>query len=450
MGYFLNRSYALKRRVRLARIFIRKIPAITALTFCVHEAVLSQPAQTLSIDMALNAATERSLHLGAHDATASSSREMAIVASQLPDPVLRMSLDNVPVEGGAQWSLQQDFMTMQTVGLMQTFVPKKKRNALADRYEQEARLADTEKVVELAALQRAAVLAWLDRYYRERTLELLSEQRAEASLLVDTTEAVYRSGQVSQMDIFSAQSEAAALEDRIKEAEIELSNAVARLERWIGESAQLPLAPLPALMDIELQTYDGTAQAELAWLAQQEELALAETRVARMSRRPDWNVELMYGKRGPAFEDMLSLGVSVPLQLGRKDKQDRELAASLSRLENVQRLRAEQSRDYRLQIQTWLSSWRGTQDRLNRYDTALLPLAQERTEAALSAYRGNRLALSEVLDARQSEIELRLQRANLEWETAGLWAQLRFLMPVTDMEQLSFTPVSANVPSQEQ
>lgn len=449
MGRFPYRSHALKRRAHLACMIFRSLPAIAGLVFGLPKVALSQPTEALSIDMALNAVAERSLHIGAHAASASSSREMAVVASKLPDPVLRMSLDNVPVDGRAQWSLQQDFMTMQTIGLMQTFVPREKRNALADRYEQEARVADAEKLVELAALQRAAAQAWLDRYYQERTLDLLNEQRAEALLLVDTTEAVYSSGQVSQMDVFSARAESAAVDDLIEEAEIELSNAVAKLERWIGESAQLPLAPLPELADIEPQTYDGTTQAELGWLAQQEELAVAETLVARMSRRPDWSVELMYGKRGPAFEDMLSLGVSVPLQLGRKDKQDRELAASLAKLENVQRLQAEQVRDYRLQIQTWLSSWRGNQERLQRYDTTLLPLAQQRTEAALSAYRGNRAALSEVLDARQAEIELQLVRTNLEWETASLWAQLRFLMPVTDMEQLS-TAAPANATFEEQ
>ncbi len=449
MGHLPDCSHALKVRVHLACRFTRWLPAVVGLAFGLPKLALPQPGEALSIDMALDAVVARTLHIGAHDAAASSSREMAVVASQLPDPVLRMSLDNVPVEGGAQWSLQQDFMTMQTIGLMQTFVPRAKRNARSDRYEQEARLADAEKVVELAALQRAAAQAWLDRYYQERTLDLLNEQRMEAQLLVDTTEAVYSSGQVSQMDVFSARSGAAALDDRIKEAEIELRNSVATLERWIGESAHLPLTPLPALTRIEPQTRNRIEQAEVAWLAQQEELALAETRVVRMNRRPDWNVELMYGKRGPAFEDMLSLGVSIPLQLGRRNKQDRELAASLAKLEEVQRLREEQLRDYQLQIQTWLSSWEGHQERLTRYDKTLLPLVRERTEAALSAYRGNRAALSQVLDARQAEIALRLERTNLERETAILWAQLRFLMPVTDIDQFSSAPASAYYNSEE-
>lgn len=450
MGHFPDRSHALKARIRHAFRFIHCRLVVVVLALELPQVALPQPEGALSLEMAVEAVAQRTLHIGAHDAAASSSREMAIVASQLPDPVLRMSLDNVPVEGGAQWSLGQDFMTMQTIGLMQTFVPKAKRNALSDRYEQEARLADAEKVVELAALQRAVTQAWLDRYYQERTIVLLNEQRAEALLLVDTTEAIYSAGQVSQTDVFSARSEAATLDDRIEEAEIELRNSVATLERWIGEGAHWPLAPMPALLDIEPQTQDETAQAEFQWLAQQEELALAESEVARANGRSDWNVELTYGKRGPAFEDMLSLGVSIPLQFGRRDKQDRELAASLAKLEEVQRLQEERLRDYRLQTQTWLSSWQGNQERLTRYDTTLLPLAQQRTEAALNAYRGNRAALSEVLDARQAEIELQLERTNLERETAVLWARLRFLQPVTDIDQFASTPAGAIANAEEQ
>jgi outer membrane protein TolC len=390
--------------------------------------------------MALQEVAETSRRLDAHDALATSSREMAIVARQLPDPVLRMSLDNVPVEGSMQWSLQRDFMTMQTIGLMQTFVSNDKRDALSDQYEQEARLSEASRVVELAGLQRTTALAWLNRYYQERILALLQSHKEEADILIETSEALYRAGNAPQMDVFGSRTEAGSLEDRIKETELELTNAIATLERLIGEDARLPLASLPSLSEINVQSALGLPQAEATWLAQQEELALAKTRVARTNRRNDWNVELMYGRRGPDFDDMVTLGVSVPLQWGRKNKQDRELASSLAELENVRHLRAEQLKDYELQIQTAIISWQANLDRLSHYDENLLPLTRERTQAAMASYRSGNAELTDVLDARRAALDLQLEHTQLEKETAELWAQLRFLMPVADGQATQAQP----------
>ncbi len=59
----------------------------------------------------------------------------------------------------------------------------------------------------------------------------------------------------------------------------------------------------------------------------------------------------------------------------------------------------------------------------------LIPLAAERTRAALAAYRGGGAPLSAVLEARRMEIDTRLERMRLEMENAGVWAQLEYLIP---------------------
>ena len=58
-----------------------------------------------------------------------------------------------------------------------------------------------------------------------------------------------------------------------------------------------------------------------------------------------------------------------------------------------------------------------------------MPLARERTQAVLAAYRGGKANLADVLAARRNEIEVRMQALQLEMETARLWAQLNFLLP---------------------
>ncbi|MBN0445133.1 TolC family protein, partial [Pseudomonas aeruginosa] len=79
---------------------------------------------------------------------------MAVSASRLPDPVLRLSVDNLPIEGPMRYSLTDDFMTMRSVSLMQTFTGSEKRQARAARYEREAEAATA-----MRSMQKARLLA---------------------------------------------------------------------------------------------------------------------------------------------------------------------------------------------------------------------------------------------------------------------------------------------------
>src|SRR5512132_4427994 len=101
---------------------------------------------------------------------------MAVAAGQLPDPTLKLGIDNLPVEGADAYSLTRDFMTMRRIGVMQEFTRGEKRQLRTARFEREAERAGAEKSATLAMIQRDAALAWLDRYYAEATAAVIAEQ----------------------------------------------------------------------------------------------------------------------------------------------------------------------------------------------------------------------------------------------------------------------------------
>src|SRR5215471_1958473 len=76
----------------------------------------------LTLAEALRLAEKRALGISALDAASRASREMAVAAGQLPDPVLRAGIDNLPVNGPDAFSLERDFMTMRRIGVMQEYV----------------------------------------------------------------------------------------------------------------------------------------------------------------------------------------------------------------------------------------------------------------------------------------------------------------------------------------
>jgi len=120
-------------------------------------------ADVLTFQDALRIAAERSSKLVARDAAAQAARDMAVAAGQLPDPTLKLGLNNLPVNGPDAWSVTSDFMTMRSIGLSQEFTREAKRKARSDRFEREADVAAAGRTLALAALQRDTALAWLDR-----------------------------------------------------------------------------------------------------------------------------------------------------------------------------------------------------------------------------------------------------------------------------------------------
>ena len=137
----------------------------------------------------------------------------------------------------------------------------------------------------------------------------------------------------------------------------------------------------------------------------------------------------MYQQRGSAYSNMISLNVSVPLQWDRVDRQDREVAAKLALLEQVRAEREEKVRAHAAEVRQTIAEWESDRERQARYQRELLPLATQRTEATLAAYRGAKSSLLDVLQARRGEIDVRVASLQLEMETARVWAQLNFLYP---------------------
>ena len=392
----------------------------------------SQAQQGLTLDQALRVAQQRSLQLAAQDSAASASREMSMSAGQRPDPTLKLGINNLPVNGPDRLSLSRDFMTMRSVGVMQELTRSDKLKARSARFDREAEAAAAARALVLVNLRRDTALAWLDRHYQEQMLMLLRSQRAETNLQTEAADAAYRGGRGAQADVFSARSAVAAIDDRIRQTDRQLAIASTRLARWVGSQADQPLGAVPALEAVRIDpaTTDWlTHHPEIAMLRKQEEMAGADADIARSNQRPDWTVELMVSQRGPAFSNMVSVNVSIPWQLDPKRRQDRDLAAKLAVVEQLRAQREEATREHLAETQGWLHEWRSGRDRMAHHDSALIPLAAERTRAAMAAYRGGGGSLAGVLEARRMEIDIRMDRLRLEMDAAGWWARLQYLLP---------------------
>jgi outer membrane protein TolC len=358
---------------------------------------------------------------------------MAVAAGQLPDPVVKAGLDNFPIEGPDRFSIARDFMTMRRIGLMQEVTRGDKLQLRSERFEREAEKTLAEKNVTIAQIERDTALAWFDRWYAEAMASQIAAQAAVARREIEAAEAAYRAGRGSQADIFTAKSMLAALDDRASEIAKRMRTAQTALVRYVPDATTRPLAGVPDVdrLDVPRDALDPhiASHPEIQMLAKQEAVADAEARLAQANQRSDWTWEVAFQQRGSSYGNMVSIGVSIPLQWDQPRRQSREIAAKLALVEEARARREETVRVHTAELQSMFIDWETGRERRARYRDEIAPLAANRTEALVAAYRSGKSSLADVLAAQRNEAEVRVQLLQLELEIARAWAQITFLVP---------------------
>ncbi len=397
-------------------------------------ACASWAADPLTLIEAQRIAVGRSQQLVAQDALTTAAREQAVAAGQLPDPVLKLGIDNLPANGPDRFSLTRDFMTMRRVGVMQEISRAEKRQLRTEKLERDADRVQAQRQLTLANVQRDTALAWLDRYYAQAQRELLQQQVEETQLQVQAADSAFRTSRGSQADVFAARAAVITLQDRLSQIDRQSRSATLMLARWVGASAaERPTSGSPPWQTTPLQGDISTdhlkRHPDLLAISAEIDAAETEARLAQANKKSDISIEASYAQRGPAFSNMLSIGVSIPLQWDQKNRQDRELGAKLAMVDEAKARYEDMLRNHEAEIRVWLNDWQTGKERVVRYREELIPIARQRTEAALTAYRIGKSDLAAGLLARRDEIDVRMQALTLEMETARSWAQINFLIP---------------------
>jgi len=396
----------------------------------------------LTLVEAQRIAVGRSQQLAAQDALTTAARELAVAAGQLPDPVIKLGIDNLPANGPDRFSVTRDFMTMRRIGVMQEIPRLEKRQLRAEKFERDAERVQAQRQLTLANVQQGTALAWLDRYYAQAQRELLQQQIEETRLQVQAADSAFRTNRGSQADVFAARAAVIMLQDRLSQIDRQSRSASLMLARWVGAAdAERPLAGTPQWQSTPLRddvlNEHLQRHPELLVISAEIEAAETEARLAQADKKADISVEASYAQRGPAFSNMLSIGVSIPMQWNAKNRQNRELGAKLAMVDEARARYDDMLRKNEAEVRVLLNEWQTVKDRLVRYRDELIPTARQRSEATLTAYRSGKTDLAAGLSARRDEIEIRMQALILEMETARSWAQLNFLIPDRDMATIA-------------
>ena len=404
--------------------------AVSLLLGWMSVAGLAAAVEPLGLEDALALAESTTPVLAARQTSLLAAEQRVGPAGELPDPELIVGIDNLPTDGADAGSLTADFMTMRKVGLMQRFVHRDKRTLRQDRAAADVDREAAMLISERLSVRVAVARAWIDTHLAERRHALLLALRPRFDLGVAAAEAqLIRGG--GGADALAAKDARIALEDRISEAELATRIARAELARWLLDDAQRPLQSPPDWRDL------GNASAasllpridqhrELLGYAAQTRAAEVDVQLARADKRPDWSLELAYADRGPAYSNMLSLMVRVDLPVFASRRQDPMIAAKLAERDRVDAEREDARRRHAAELQSAVATWQTALVQIDRFDHELRPLALDRTDAALAAYRAGRGDLSAAIAALTAETDRELDYVDRLATLAAAWAELRY------------------------
>ena len=371
-------------------------------------------------------------------ASADALQELSVAAGQLADPKLRAGLANFPFESGG---FSTEGMTQVQLGIRQAFPAGNTRKVNTRKFQALA----LEQLENAGTRERDVISAvrelWLENYYWISTQKLVEETRPFFKDLLTVTTDLYAVGMKDQQDVLRAELELSRLDDRLININKQVSQAQAKLSKWIGINAFRPLEPtLPNWSKLPTQdSLQQTLRSHPALNAASARIKAQDANIdlAKASYKPAWAVDLGYAYRdgllptGQSRSDFISLGISVDLPLFKKNRQDRKLAAAVSQRRSASESHKDLLRYLSSQIDTEYARWESLNRRIDLYNDMLLIQTNQQTELAMQAYQNNTGDFAEVMRAYIANLNTQIDYQRLQIERAQSYAQLANLGGLT-------------------
>lgn len=421
------------------KVIARGISLLALMFYC---AVPVAGAASLALADAERVAIERDAVLRQLEADAFAMRERAIAEGQLMDPKLRFGAVNVPVDS---FSLDAEDMTMLEVGVSQEFPGGRTRELARRRMEESAAAAQAVAADRRLTVRREVRRAWTELGYIARARELLDSQSDWVEQMRAAARARYAAGEGTQLDLLRAGLDVAMLREQRLDLEREEAMRRAQLGRWIGDEDVATAGPftLPARSELDpLAALQSRLSRHPAQVDFERRIDAARTGVdlAKQRYKPGWMLDMSYGLRsgrmdGEPRSDMLSAMVTVDLPLFRTNRQDREVAAARADARGLHEMHDDHQREMRAMLaEAWGVAAR-TAELERFYESELVPLAEQSIQAALLAYRTNRVMVDEVIAARRVALETWLNHLRLVADRSQAQYDVDYLVGGAESEQ---------------
>jgi len=276
-----------------------------------REAVQRHPA-IASLDAGIDAATERAKATGAY-----------------PNPMLMTGIQDLQID-----LTRDEMMSMYMVGASQT-VPRKERRAALRR---SAGLAVDQLRLESRSLrqeiQRDILFAWYDLAAADSQTTATEQLGTAVDAIVAAARFRYEVGTTIQADVIRAQLERSQIDHQLLVSSGKRRVAASRLLAQLGLPVTTTIPRLRLAHSTEERTIDALpsvaedhpALAGTSFDVQRREEELI---LAKLLKKPDWNLEASYGMR-PTEKDVFTVTARIELPTRRKSVIEPQIRAAIA------------------------------------------------------------------------------------------------------------------------
>lgn len=413
---------AYKKYLAMALLAVVALPG-TALA---QEAAANPPGST--VQELLDLAKRQNAELAAMQQEAEAAEARVQPASALPDPALRMELQDI---SRTNPSLLPGRVGATKYTLLQSFPLWGKRDLRREIAEADVSQAGGRRQLVEAELGARIKTAFAQYYQAIRTAALTGEILQLMRDLERVAQVRYANGLAPQQDAIKAQTEQTALRSELIALQTEQHHARTRLNTLLNRPAHAPLAEPRELRHLPAAPMDVATleirlrQANPALATQQARIAAAETsqRLVEKNRYPDLTVGISPIQRGSGLDSWEAMfEINIPLQRETRRSQEREAAAMAS----AARLRHDSlSSQIGGEFQESVAAFETAREQEKLIGNSLLPQAELTFQSALAGYRTGKVDFATLLDAQRqikkakldqlkARVEQEIRRAEIE------------------------------------
>jgi len=350
-----------------------------------------------------------------HDAA----RHRISPAEALDDPVLEAGVINAPL---ASSPFNREDMTMKMIGLSQRLPFPGKRGLRKDVAAKDAEAIGYGYQETVNRIIRDLKVAYFDLGLALEMTRLVRKNKLILEEFQHIAEDHYAVGRGNQADILKAQTQVSRMNDELlrlaREQPTREADLIRTLNRGAGAFAPVPEPPQLAEQKVELSVLQESALAERPQLLALQSLVARNDKALNLARKnyyPDLDVRLAYGQRDSMLDggrrpDMVSLTMSINLPVWRESKLEPRVAEAVALREQAESLYEAQRNEVAAALRQQAALAEQNLKSVQLYQTAILPQARLTVEAALAAYRVNRVDFLTLLDSQMTVFNYEINR----------------------------------------
>jgi cobalt-zinc-cadmium efflux system outer membrane protein len=383
-------------------------------------------AEPVGYAEALRAARNDQPLLRAGEMRISGAREASEASDELPDPILRGGVANLPVTGPVAFELDRQLPTQLSIGIDQQIPNLARRRARQGVALSDVRLAETRLGMAQRSVDVSTSMAWMQLYFAQERLAVAETALIELRALVPVANSAVASGSARPAESLAIRRELIGMEDVITRIEAERDTAKAMLSSYT-DIADPVAQGSPPIAEIDAAGLRNLLEQnpEILFADAATELAEAGADLARSNLRPDFGVSVNYGRRDTGFGDAVSVMGSVTLPIFAGSRQEPRIRAAEAEAGAAFAERDERLRALRVQLETDLAAWRSAFRQWERARDQLLPLARDRAELETASFAAGRADLVDVIAAKAALALLELEILEREAAAAEKAVKLR-------------------------